>query len=159
MSHDNTDSNKSTDSDASAWPDDYDGLSDELQSDYGELIAELEASCLPDSRTDELVTLCVERQQLLDRRAYGDYERLFDLLNVTAEAFAQVEEAAVVSPENLPENRPLDTGVPSDDYVITSDEREAVVDTLVSLLFLLVETPIVAPGTPKRGFKQRDSAE
>ncbi|ERH11326.1 MAG: hypothetical protein J07HB67_00333 [halophilic archaeon J07HB67] len=58
--------------------------------------------------------------------------------------------ATVVPEEELPESRALDTGIPTDDYVLTTAEREEALDALSLVLFTIVDTPPVT-GTATTG--------
>lgn len=112
-------------------------LLSELQADYADLVGDVTESCLPDTRTDELVTLLVEHQRQLDNRGEVARERSRELTNIVAESLAEVEDATVVSPENLPVDRTLGGG----EAVITPDERTEVVKILTSILFAISDTP------------------
>ena len=67
-----------------------------------------------------------------------------DLLVVTAvaaEAINDVREAKTVGTEDdLPVDRQYNVGVPTDEYVITTAEREAALAVLSNLILLAVDT-------------------
>jgi len=113
----------------------------QLQSDYGATIGALRNTALPDARVDELVTACIDVQQRLDNGQPVDSEAAFELVTVVAEAMEEVRDAEVVTSDAVPDDRALDTGVPTDDYVLTTDERNEALGVLSSLLFTLVDTP------------------
>ena len=115
----------------------HEQLLSELRSGYGDLVSDVTESCLPDTRTEELVTLLVEHQRQLDNRGEVERERSLELTNIVAESLAEVEDATVVSPENLPADRTLGGG----EAVITPDERTEVVKILTSILFAISDTP------------------
>mgnify|MGYP006926862299 FL=1 len=122
-------------------------LPQQLQSEYGASIDQLRDTQLPDTRIRELVTHCVETQATLDRHDRGDPEETLALVTAVAEAMADLEDATVVSEDEVPESRALATGVPTEKYVLTAAERDEVLDVLSSLLFTAVETP-PAPQSP-----------
>ncbi|ERH13706.1 MAG: hypothetical protein J07HB67_02750 [halophilic archaeon J07HB67] len=111
---------------------------EQLQTDYAATIDALRHAPLPDARAEELVTACVDVQQRLDNDSV-DSETALELVTVVAEAMADVRDATVVT--DPPESRALDTGVPTDDYTLTPDERDETLGVLSSLLFTVAETP------------------
>jgi len=127
-----------------------DDLPERLQSEYAGSIDQLRDTQLPDSRIEELVTLCIDTQQQLDNHDRGNTEQTLTLVNTVAEAVADLERATVVSEADLPESRALETGLPTEEYVLTAAERDAALDALSSLLFTAVDTP-PAPHSPDVG--------
>jgi len=121
-----------------------------LLSEYAGSIDQLRDTQLPKTRIEQLVTLCVDTQQQLDRHDRGNTEQTLTLVSAVAEAVADLERATVVAEADLPESRALDSGVPTDDYALTTAERDAALDALSSLLFTAVETP-PAPHSPDAG--------
>ena len=121
-----------------------DDLPEQLQSEYGDSIDQLRDTQLPRTRVEELVTLCVDTQQQLDRHDRASTEQTLTLVTAVAEAMADLEQATVVSEAELPESRALEAGVPAEEYVLTAAERDDVLDALSSLLFTAVETPPVS---------------
>ncbi|MEZ3143399.1 hypothetical protein [Halobaculum sp. MBLA0143] len=117
-----------------------------LQSDYGASIDSLRDTRLPETRIEELVTLCVETQQRLDH-GRGDGEQTLTLVAAVGEAMADLEAATVVDESELPESRALETGVPAEEYVLTPTERDEALAALSSLLHTAVETPPASPAT------------
>ena len=113
---------------------------EQLQADYAETVDDLRHTTLPDARVDELVELCVDTQQRLDTHGTVDHETVLELVTGVAEAMEQVRAARVVTDE-VPDSRALDTGVPTDEYVLTPEERDETLAALSSLLFTAVETP------------------
>jgi hypothetical protein len=60
-----------------------------------------------------------------------------------------VKTATVVPEDELPESRALDTAIPTDNYVLTSTEREEALDALSSVLFTVVDTPPATAATDR----------
>jgi hypothetical protein len=114
---------------------------EQLQADYGATIDDLRETALPDARIEELVAACIDMQQRLDTHGVVGHEVVLELVTTVAEAMEQVRDATVVAPDDLPESRALDTGVPTDEYVLTPDERDETLAALSALLFTAVETP------------------
>ena len=114
---------------------------EQLQSAYGASIDQLRDTQLPRTRIDELVTLCIDTQQQLDRHDRGNTEQTLTLVTAVAEAMADLEAATVVPEGELPDSRALESGVPTSEYVLTATERDEVLDARSSLLFTAVETP------------------
>ena len=113
---------------------------EQLQADYAETVDDLRETALPDARVGELVELCVEIQQRLDTRGTVDHETVLEVVTAVAEAMEQVRAATVATGE-VPDSRALDTGVPTDEYVLTPEERDETLAALSALLFTAVETP------------------
>ena len=113
---------------------------EQLQADYAETVDDLRHTPLPDARIEELVELCVDAQQRLDTDGAVDHETVLELVTGVAAAMEQVRAARVVTGE-VPDSRALDTGVPSEAYVLTPEERDETLGVLSSLLFTAVETP------------------
>jgi len=121
-----------------------------LQAEYGAAIVDLQNTKLPDARIEELVRLCINTQHHLDKHDQGNTEDTLTLVNTVAEAIGDVKTATVVSEDELPESRALETGIPADDYVLTTAEREEALDALSLVLFTIVDTP-PATGTASAG--------
>ncbi|MEZ3143569.1 hypothetical protein [Halobaculum sp. MBLA0143] len=131
--------------DGATQPDESTQISRErLLSDYGASIDSLRNTKLPETRIEELVTLCVETQRRLDNDR-GDGERTPALVTAVAEAMADLESATVVPEGEVPESRALEAGVPAEEYVLTAAERDDALNALSSLLFTAVETPPASP--------------
>jgi len=122
-------------------------LPEQLQSEYGASIDQLRDTQLPRTRIEQLVTLCIDTQQQLDRHDCGNTEQTLTLVTAVAEAMADLERATVVPEDDLPESREVKSGVPVEEYVLTAAERDDALDALSSLLFTAVETP-PAPQSP-----------
>ena len=114
---------------------------EQLQSDYAATIDDLRHNTLPDAQIEELVASCVDAQQQLDTHGVVSHETVLELVTSVAEAMEQVRDATVVAPDDLPDSRALDTGVPSDEYVLSPDERDETLGVLSAVLFTAVETP------------------
>jgi len=119
---------------------------EQLQSDYGATIGALRNTTLPDARVEALVELCVDAQQALDNHDAVDTETALELITAVAEAMEDVRDATVTTGE-VPDDRTLDTGVPTEEYILTPSERDETLGVLSSLLFTLVETPGVSDAT------------
>jgi len=109
---------------------------------YETAIERLRETCVPESRQDALAGACNAVQDALladDQTVATD-----DLLVVTAvaaEAIDDVREAKTVGvEEDLPVDRQYDVGVPSEEYVITTAEREEALAVLSNLILLAVDT-------------------
>jgi len=111
----------------------------QLQADYAATIDALRHTTLPDARVEALVAACVELQRELDTHGVADGELVLEVVTTVAEAIGEVRDATVVG--EAPADRALDTGVPTDEYVLTPDERDETLGVLSSLLFTAVETP------------------
>jgi len=94
---------------------------------------------------ESLTESCVDVQQALDSRGTVDSETALELITTVAEAIEDVRDATVV--DEVPDDRALDTGVPTDDYALTPDERDETLGVLSSTLFTVVETPGVGDAT------------
>jgi hypothetical protein len=116
-------------------------LPEQLQSEYGDSIDQLRDTQLPRTRIEQLVTLCIDTQQQLDRHDRGNTEQTLTLVTAVAEAMADLERATVVPEDDLPESRAVESGVPVEEYILTAAERDDALDALSSLLFTAVETP------------------
>ena len=114
---------------------------EQLQADYAETVDDLRQTTLPDPRTGELVGLCVDIQQRLDTDGAVDHETVLEVITAVAEAMEQVRAATVAAADDVPDSRALDTGVPTDEYVLTPGERDETLAALSALLFTAVETP------------------
>ncbi len=127
---------------------------EQLQSDYGATIDDLRHTTLPDARVEELVAACVDMQQRLDTHGTVSHETVLELVTTVAEAMEQVRDARVVGDDELPDSRALDTGVPSEAYVLTPAERDETLGVLSALLFTAVETPGAGDATAAAGVVQ-----
>ena len=127
---------------------------EQLQTDYGTTIDDLRETPLPDARTEELVASCVDMQRRLDTHGTVGHETVLELVTTVAEAMEQVRDARVVGDDDLPDSRALDTGVPSDEYVLTPEERDETLGVLSALLFTAVETPGAGDATAAAGIVQ-----
>jgi hypothetical protein len=127
---------------------------EQLQSDYGATIDNLRHTPLPDARIEELVASCVDMQQRLDTHGTVSHETVLELVTTVAKAIEQVRDATVVAADDLPESRALDTGVPTEEYVLTPEERDETLGVLSALLFTAVETPGAGDATAATGVVQ-----
>ncbi|ERH13027.1 MAG: hypothetical protein J07HB67_02060 [halophilic archaeon J07HB67] len=109
---------------------------------YETAIGRLQETRVPESRQDALVGACNAVQDSLqadDETVSTD--ELMILTAVTAEAINDVREAKTVGvEEDLPVGRRHDVGVPTEEYVLTTAEREEALGVLSNLLLLAVDT-------------------
>jgi len=108
---------------------------------YEAAIERLGETRIPESRQDALVGACEPVRSAL---ADDDPVSTDDLLIVTAvaaEAIDDVREAKTVGvEEDLPVDRQYDVGVPTEEYVLTTAEREEALAVLSNLILLAVDT-------------------
>ncbi len=109
---------------------------------YETAIERLRGTCIPESRQDALAGACEEVQDaLLDDEETVATDDLLVVTAVAAEAINDVREAKTVgTEEDLPVDRKYDVGVPTDEYVITTAEREEALAVLSNLILLAVDT-------------------
>ena len=116
---------------------------------YETVIERARESQIPESRQDALVGACESVRSTLE--ADDETVATDDLLVVTAvaaEAINDVREAKTVGTEDdLPVDRQYDVGVPSEEYVITTAEREEALAVLSNLILLAVDTDSEYTGT------------
>jgi len=115
-----------------------------LTSDYADSVATLETTPLPATRTSELAAQCEAVGESLRADGAVAAAELWQVVRLVAEAIGDVESATVVTDEAaVPDERAVETGVPSEAYVVTVAERERCLAALAGVLFTVVETPAV----------------
>jgi len=108
---------------------------------YEAAIERLRETTIPESRQDALVGACDTVQSALVDDEPVSTDDLLVLTAVAAEAINDVREAKTVGTENdLPVDRQYDVSVPTEEYVITTAEREEALGVLSNLLLLAVDT-------------------
>ena len=109
---------------------------------YETAIERLRETRVPESRQDALVGACeTVRVALQDDDKTVSTDDLLVVTAVAAEAINDVREAkTVATEEDLPVDRKYDVGVPTDEYVLTTAEREEALGVLSNLLLLAVDT-------------------
>ncbi|ERH11516.1 MAG: hypothetical protein J07HB67_00523 [halophilic archaeon J07HB67] len=109
---------------------------------YETAIGRLQETCVPESRQDALVDACSAVQgSLLDDDETVSTDDLLVVTAVAAEAIDDVREAQTVGvEEDFPVERRHDVGVPTDEYVVTTAEREEALAVLSNLILLAVDT-------------------
>lgn len=109
---------------------------------YETVTRRLRETRVPESRQDALVGACKTVQSAL--QADDETVSTDDLMIVTAvvaEAIDDVREAKTVATEDdLPVGRRHDVDVPTEEYVLTTAEREEALGVLSNLLLLAVDT-------------------
>jgi len=109
---------------------------------YESAIERLQETCIPESRQDALLGACeTVRVALRDDDETVSTDDLLVVTAVAAEAINDVREAKTVGTEDdLPVDRQYDVGVPTEEYVITTAEREEALAVLSTLVLLAVDT-------------------
>jgi hypothetical protein len=109
---------------------------------YETVIDRIQESQIPESRQDALVGACESvRSTLQDDDKTVSTDDLLVVTAVAAEAINDVREAKTVATEDdLPVDRQYEVGVPSEEYVITTAEREEALAVLSNLILLAVDT-------------------
>ena len=109
---------------------------------YETVVDRIRETRIPESRQDALVGACESVRSTLeadDETVATD--ELMVVTAVAAEAINDVREAkTVATEEDLPVDRKYDVGVPSEEYVITTAEREEALAVLSNLILLAVDT-------------------
>ncbi|MEZ3114457.1 hypothetical protein RYH80_00760 [Halobaculum sp. MBLA0147] len=113
---------------------------------------------LPQYRTRELHAATEKVRDRLATSGFVPPSHLQHLLCVVAEAVDDVRAAATGEPDRLPEAPRHPVGTPRDEYAMTPDEREVVLDGLATLQFTLVETPTLPDGWRQRLADDCDTA-
>jgi len=114
---------------------------------YETAIERLQETCVPESRQDALAGACNAVQDaLLDDETVAT-DDLLVVTAVAAEAIDDVREAKTVGvEEDLPVDRQYDVSVPTEEYVITTAEREEALAVLSNLILIAVDTDSDALG-------------
>ena len=108
---------------------------------YETAIKRLRETTVPESRQDALVGACRTVQSALQDDESVSTDDLLVLTAIAAEAIDDVREAKTVGVEDdLPVDRQYDVGVPTEEYVITTAEREEALAVLSNLILLAVDT-------------------
>ena len=108
---------------------------------YEAAIERLRETTIPESRQDALVGACDTVQSALVDDEPVSTDDLLVLTAVAAEAINDVREAKTVGTENdLPVDRQYDVSLPTEEYVITTAEREEALAVLSNLILLAVDT-------------------
>ena len=109
---------------------------------YETVIDRLRETRVPESRQDALVGACKTVQSALqDDDETVSADDLMIVTAVAAEAIDDVREAKTVGVEDdLPVSRQYDVSVPTEEYVLTTAEREEALAVLSNLLLLAVDT-------------------
>jgi hypothetical protein len=108
---------------------------------YEAAIERLWETQIPESRQDALVGACEPVRSALANNDLVSTDDLLVVTAVAAEAIDDVREAKTVGTEaDLPVGRRHDVGVSTEEYVLTTAEREEALAVLSNLILLAVDT-------------------